>query len=91
VALVDMDSDTATIAVMAHGLLGVVGVIHGAATMLQGRMDRLSAEKRMELLEMILQQTGLLSGVLQDLMRGLPVEQQARLQALAAERPHSAA
>ena len=87
----DMDSDTATIAVMAHGLLGVVGVIHGAATMLQGRLDRLSAEKRDELLSMILQQTGLLSGVLQDLMRGLPPEQQSRLQALAAQRPHSAA
>jgi adenylate kinase len=90
VAILDMDSDAATVAVMAHGLLGAVGVIHGATTMLQGRLDRLSPAQRDELLEMILEQTGLLSGVLQDLMRGLPVEQQHRLQVLAGERANAA-
>jgi hypothetical protein len=87
----DMDSDVATVAVMAHGLLGVVGVISGAATMLQGRFDRLSPSKREELLGMIIEQAGLLAGVLQDLMRGLPPEQQTRLEALAARRPHAVA
>jgi hypothetical protein len=89
VAIVDMDDDAATIAVMAHGLLGAVGVIKGAATMLQGRGDRLSPTRREELFEMIIEQTGLLAGVLQDLMRGLPVEEQRRIEALAAVRPHA--
>ena len=56
--------------------------------MLHGRADRLSPARREELFEMILEQTGLLTGVLQDLMRGLPVDQQYRIQALAAVRPH---
>jgi adenylate kinase len=88
VAIVDMDADAATIAVMAHGLLGAVGVIRGATTMLQGRADRLSPAKRDGLFDMILEQTGLLTGVLRDLMRGLPVDQQHRIQALAAVRSH---
>jgi K+-sensing histidine kinase KdpD len=86
-----MDSDAATIAVMAHGLLGAVGVISGAATMLKGRHERLSPDKREELLVMIIEQAGLLAGVLQDLMRGLPVDQQRKLEALAARRPHAIA
>ena len=83
-----MDDDAATIAVMAHGLLGAVGVIKGAATMLQCRGDRLTVAKRDELFDMIIEQSGLLAGVLQDLMRGLPSDQQHRIEALAAVRPH---
>jgi hypothetical protein len=68
----EVEPDDATIAVIAHGLLGAVGVIQGAATMLIGRRDSLPVDKQVELLEMIEEQTGLLGGVLQDMVRGLP-------------------
>ena len=82
----DVEPDDATIAVVAHGLLGAVGVIQGAATMLLGRRETLPADKQVELLEMIEEQTGLLGGVLQDLVRGLPPVLQHRLEAVAATR-----
>jgi K+-sensing histidine kinase KdpD len=69
---IEIEPDDATIAVVAHGLLGAVGVIQGAATMLIGRRDTLPAEKQGELLAMIEEQAGLLGGVLQDMVRGLP-------------------
>lgn len=78
--------DDATIAVIAHGLLGAVGVIHGAATMLLGRRETLPVDKQVELLEMIEEQTGLLGGVLHDLVRGLPPAVQHGLQAVSATR-----
>jgi hypothetical protein len=71
-AAAGVEPDEATLAVMAHGLLGAVAVIKGAATMLLGRHDSLPPAKRIELLEMIEEQSGLLGGVLQDMVRGLP-------------------
>ena len=81
-----VEPDDATIAVIAHGLLGAVGVIQGAATMLIGRRDTLAADKQVELLEMIEEQTSLLGGVLQDLVRGLPPVLKHRLEAVSATR-----
>jgi hypothetical protein len=83
-AAAEVEPDDATIAVIAHGLLGAVGVIQGAATMLIGRRDTLPADKQLELLEMIEEQTGLLGGVLQDMVRGLPPVLQQGLRAVAA-------
>jgi hypothetical protein len=85
-AATTIEPDDATIAVIAHGLLGAVGVIHGAATMLLGRRESLSVEKQVELLEMIEEQTGLLGGVLQDLVRGLPPALQHNLATVSASR-----
>jgi K+-sensing histidine kinase KdpD len=73
----------ATLAVVAHGLLGAVSVIQGAASMLIGRSDSLSEEKQLDLLEMIDEQAALLGGVLQDMVRGLPTEVIADLQQVA--------
>lgn len=70
----EVSSDQATVAVVAHGLLGAVGVIKGAATMLLGRREGLPPDKQIELLQMIEQQSTLLGGVLQDMVRGLPPE-----------------
>lgn len=81
-----IEPDDATIAVIAHGLLGAVGVIQGAATMLLGRRETLPVDKQVELLEMIEEQTGLLGGVLQDLVRGLPPVLQHNLEAVSATR-----
>ena len=75
----EVEPDDATIAVIAHGLLGAVGVIQGAATMLLGRRETLPVDKQIELLEMIEEQTGLLGGVLQDMVRGLPPAAQHRV------------
>ena len=85
-APVEVEPDDATIAVVAHGLLGAVGVIQGAATMLLGRRETLAADKQVELLEMIEEQTGLLGGVLQDLVRGLPPAVQHNLTAVSGGR-----
>lgn len=83
-ALADVEPDEATVAVVAHGLLGAVGVIQGAATMLLGRGESLSDVKKTELLEMIEEQSELLGGVLQDMVRGLPPAVQHGLHAVAA-------
>jgi hypothetical protein len=68
----DVEPDEATMAVVAHGMLGSLGVITGAATMLLGRGDSLPETKKVELLEMIREQAEHLGGVLQDIVRGLP-------------------
>jgi K+-sensing histidine kinase KdpD len=81
-----IEPDDATIAVIAHGLLGAVGVIQGAATMLLGRRETLPVDKQVELLEMIEEQTGLLGGVLQDLVRGLPPVLRHNLESVSATR-----
>lgn len=85
-AAAQVEPDDATVAVIAHGLLGAVGVIQGAATMLLGRRETLSVDKQIELLEMIEEQTGLLGGVLQDMVRGLPPVLQHGLHAVSASR-----
>ncbi|MDQ1375578.1 MAG: hypothetical protein QOJ09_2916 [Actinomycetota bacterium] len=86
-ALPDIAPDESTLAVVAHGLLGAVGVIHGATTMLLGRSESLPEAKRVELLEMIEEQSTLLGGVLQDMVRGFPPELRAGLESVASSRP----
>ena len=56
-------------AVMAHSLLNSVGVISGAAETIKGNWDRLDDGVKIELLDKIIAQSSLVSGVLGDLVR----------------------
>jgi hypothetical protein len=64
--------DEATIAVVAHALLSSLSVIMGAAHTLEERWDTLEAHQRVSLLGMISGQSDHVSGVLRDLVLGLP-------------------
>lgn len=64
--------DEATIAVVAHALLSSMSVIMGAASTLQERWDGLEPHQRTSLLGMISGQSEHVSGVLRDLVLGLP-------------------
>jgi hypothetical protein len=57
------------LAVMAHSLLNSMGVISGAAETMKIHWDRLDDKLKFELLEKIIQQSGLVTGVLGDLVR----------------------
>ena len=57
-------------AVMAHSLLNSVGVISGAAETMKAHWDRLDDAVKFELLEKIIAQSSLVTGVLGDLVRG---------------------
>ncbi len=57
------------LAVMAHGLLNSMGVISGAAETIKIHWDRLDDAIKLELLDKMLQQSSLVTGVLQDLVR----------------------
>ena len=57
------------LAVMAHSLLNSMGVISGAAETMKIHWDRLDDALKFELLEKIIQQSGLVTGVLGDLVR----------------------
>ena len=57
------------LAVMAHSLLNSMGVISGAAETMKIHWDRLDDKLQFELLEKIIQQAGLVTGVLGDLVR----------------------
>ena len=57
------------LAVMAHSLLNSMGVISGAAETMKIHWDRLDDTLKFELLEKIIQQSGLVTGVLGDLVR----------------------
>jgi hypothetical protein len=57
------------LAVMAHSLLNSMGVISGAAETMKIHWDRLDDKLKFELLEKIIQQAGLVTGVLGDLVR----------------------
>jgi hypothetical protein len=57
------------LAVMAHSLLNSVGVISGAAETMKIHWDRLDDPIKIELLEKIIQQSALVTGVLGDLVR----------------------
>jgi hypothetical protein len=63
-----------TTAVVAHGLLGSLAVISGAAATLKEQGRRLDEATRDTLLQMIITQTNHVSGVIGDLARGLPPE-----------------
>ena len=54
---------------MAHSLLNSVGVISGAAETMKVHWDRLDDQIKFELLEKIIQQSALVTGVLGDLVR----------------------
>jgi signal transduction histidine kinase len=60
----------ATTAVIAHALLNSMAVISGAASLLLEH--ELSAEDQRNLLERVHAQAGHVTGILQDLVRGLP-------------------
>ena len=57
------------LAVMAHSLLNSVGVISGAAETMKLHWERLDDSIKFELLEKIIQQSALVTGVLGDLVR----------------------
>ena len=71
----------ATMAVIAHALLNSLSVISGSTALLLERED-LPPATRVDLLERIHGQAMHVSGVLQDLVRGLPVDVQDALRAL---------
>jgi hypothetical protein len=54
---------------MAHSLLNSVGVIVGAAETMKIHWGRLDDSIKLDLLEKIIQQSGLVTGVLGDLVR----------------------
>lgn len=62
------------VAVVAHSLLSSMAVIAGAADTLVDRADRLSPEQTSALLEMIEGQATHVSGVLRDLVLGMPAD-----------------
>ena len=57
------------LAVMAHSLLNSMGVIAGAAETMKLHWDRLDDSVKVELLDKIIAQSGLVTGVLGDLVR----------------------
>ena len=57
------------LAVMAHGLLNSLGVIAGAAETMKLHWERLDDGVKLELLDKVIAQAGLVSGVLGDLVR----------------------
>ena len=65
-------SDDATWAVVGHALLGSVSVIRAAAETLYDGWDEASSEERKDMLQMVMDQSEHIGGVLHDVMRGLP-------------------
>lgn len=63
-----------TTAVIAHGLLGSLAVIAGAASTLKEHGRRIDAATRDTLLQMIITQVDHVSSVIGDMARGLPPE-----------------
>ena len=64
--------EEATIAIVAHALLSSMSVIMGAACTLEERWSTLEPHQRLSLLGMISGQSEHVSGVLRDLVLGLP-------------------
>lgn len=79
----------ATVAVVAHGLLNSMAIISGAAATLQEAWDVLDEARRQSLFRMITDQARLVTDMLGDLVRGLPVGVLHELDALneASRRP----
>ena len=63
-----------TTAIVAHGLLNSMAVLTGTATTLLDHWDKVieDPERARELLVRIVRQASMASGVLEDLVRGLP-------------------
>ena len=73
-----------TTAIVAHGLLNSMAAVSGTATTLLARWDQISKDPDLarELLGRIVRQADMASGVLQDLVRGLPPDVAAALAAI---------
>lgn len=80
-----MDVDAST-AVVAHGLLGNLAVIRGAAQTLLSA-PAIDARERERILRMLDAQAELMQGVLGDLVRGLPASALAALDHLRRSSP----
>lgn len=65
-------ADDATWAVIGHAMLGSVSVIRAAAETLLDGWDEATVEERREMLQMVLDQSDHMGGVIHDVMRGLP-------------------
>jgi hypothetical protein len=76
-----------TTAIVAHGLLNSMAVLKGTATALLDHWELMTAdpERAKEMLGRIARQADLASGVLEDLVRGLPPQLVSTLAAI--ERP----
>ena len=81
--ITEIDESDATSALIAHALLNSVAIIAGAAGTLRSVWETLDNERRETLLGMIEAQAAHVAGVLQDLVRGLPVDALDALQHLA--------
>jgi hypothetical protein len=68
--------DAATTAVIAHGLLNSMAVLSGTATTMIDNWDRVAADpvQARQMLERIARHARLASGVLEDLVRGMPAD-----------------
>ena len=64
--------DDATMAVVAHGLLGSMSLVLGHTALVRERWDDLPAEQRDAALRTVLSQATFVAEVLKDLARGLP-------------------
>ena len=73
-----------TTAVIAHGLLNSMAVLQGTATTMLEHWDRVAADpvQARKMLERIARHAQLASGVLEDLVRGLPPGMEATLSSL---------
>lgn len=65
-------ADDAVLAVAAHAMLNSVAVAYGSVEVVRSAAHRLSAAQVDELLDRALAQLDLVSGILGDLVRGLP-------------------
>jgi hypothetical protein len=74
----DWEADP-TMAVVAHGLLNAMAVIAGTTMTVRRSWDRLDSAKRDAMLETIERQCEFVTGLLQDLVRGLPPDVEAAL------------
>ena len=64
--------DDATMAVVAHGLLGSMSLVLGHTALVRERWDDLSADHRDAALRTVVNQATFVVEVLKDLARGLP-------------------
>jgi len=73
-----------TTAIVAHGLLNSMAILTGTATTLLNHWDKLSSdpEQAREMLLRIVRQASMASGVLEDLVRGLPPQMVSTLAAI---------
>jgi hypothetical protein len=67
-------ADDAAIAVVAHGLLNSISAIQLGAHALRESWDKLDDAQRRQVIDVLVDQSAHVRGVLQDLIRGLPAE-----------------